>query len=144
MGGTNSILRPILIVVLLALPAVILKIASNYYDYPYLQPLDLTVEGLAKVGEGPEAGKSRIDVDINWGRDFDGRMTRAGLQSVIANSLESQTSYYRFNFRDAPGGQVEVRFRVKGNSYGPYAPGGMVRGIDAALMVLQMTNGPDR
>lgn len=137
-----GLLRAFIVLFLLAAPAVSLRIASHFSDNPYLQPLALTAEGLAAAEGGNYLGEApRIDVTVDWGERWHGRMSRAELRAAIAAALESQTRYYRIVFRDVPGRGIGIRFDVGGNSYGPYAPGGMVAGIDTALIALRLTAG---
>ena len=143
MDSVASVIRPLLVILLLAAPALGFRVLSYFSDDPYLQPLDLTVEGLAKVGDGPESRHTTVEVNVGWGRQYSGAITQDHLKNVIATSLESQTSYYKFRFHDVPGRRINVSFLVGNNRYGPFAPGGMVDGIDAALIALRMTNGPD-
>lgn len=134
-------LRPILIIVFLAALAVSIRIASHYSDDPYLQPLALTAEGLAAAGEGEEAdGFAVIDVEVLWGRDWDGQITRTGLRRIIGQSLKRQTDYLRFSIREMPGNRVTVSFVVGPNRYGPYAPGAMSDGLHAALTAQRMAH----
>jgi hypothetical protein len=130
-------LRALLIVVLLAAPALLQRLASHFIDDPYLQPLALTVEGLASSGE-PTGDGSYIHVQVDWGRGYGGPATRDGLRRVIEQSLGHRTTRFYLDFRDRPGDRIGVSFVVGANAYGPYAPSGMARGIDAAFMALKM------
>ncbi len=144
MGGKGNLIRVLVAILLLALPAVTLSILSNYYDAPYLQPLDLTAEGLAAAGSGTSGtGLARIDVQVGWGRDWTGSLTQTRLREVITTTLEAQTKLYSFDFEDIPGEQIDVTFVVGRNVYGPFEPGQMVTGINSALIALKMTNGPE-
>lgn len=137
-------LRPILILLFLAAPAVGVRIASHFSDDPYLQPLALTSEGLAAIGErGSAYGQAMIEVEVDWGRDWEGRMTRAALREQIARSLSRRTDNYRFRFRDAPGTGIAVSFVVGSNRYGPFGPGTMSSGVYSALVALDMANRPE-
>lgn len=143
MGEPSSIYRPILMISLLALPAVSIKIMSYYSGNPYLQPLNLTVEGMASVGEdGQATGMVPVMVRVDWGRDLQSQVTQEALRRVIAKSLSSHTDLFRFDFRDVPGARVGVIFEVGPNSFGPYPPSAMSDGIKLALAALQLTNGP--
>ena len=137
MDRLSGLVRPLFIVFLLATPAIIQRVASEFSDNPYLRPLALTQEGLAAanrdLGEGPW-----IKVRVGWGDGYDGALSREHLRQVIAAPLEHQTDRYVVMFRDIPGDRVDVRFEVGANSYGPYSPGGVVNGLNAALAALRM------
>ncbi len=144
MDKKGGIIRAVLIILVLATPAVSISIFSSYYDVPYLKPLGLTKENLAAAEMGRNGRDfARIDVQVGWGRDWAGTMTQARLRQVLAATLEQQTDFYHFEFEDKPGRQIDVTFIVGPNSYGPFAPGGMVAGIKSALIALRMTNGPE-
>lgn len=130
-------IRAMLVVLLLAAPALLQRLASHFIDDPYLLPLALTAEDLAASGEGL-GDPSFIQVQIDWGRGYGGPATRDGLRRMIAQSLDRRTTRYYVYFRDRSGDRIGVRFVVGANAYGPYSPAGMVRGIDAALTALKM------
>lgn len=137
MENDTGLLRPLMIVFLLAAPAVAQRVLSYFIDDPYLQPLALTVEGLAAAGE--EIGDGTwINVQVGWGRDFEGAMTEDRLRGVIAKALAHRTDRFYFVVRDQPGDAVEVSFFVGANRYGPFPPSAMVGGINSALMALSM------
>lgn len=144
MNNNGNLIRVILAILLLATPAVSLRILSIYINAPYLQPLALTQEGLAAAGEGEDGGGfTRIDVHVGWGRDWNGGMTQDQLRNVIAVTLNPQTEFYHFEFDDQPGEKIDVTFVVGPNRYGPYPPGRMITGIRSALAALRLTNGPE-
>ncbi len=144
MSGKGNLIRVTMAILILALPAVTLSVLSNYYDAPYLQPLDLTEEGFATANAGTAGtGLARIDVQVDWGRDWPGTLTQTQLRDVIATTLQAQTKHYSFDFVDVPGARIEVTFIVGRNIYGPFPPGQMVSGINSALIALKMTNGPE-
>lgn len=134
--------RVIAVILLLAAPAGILHALSYFYNNPYLQPYDLDWKGFASSGE--ELGFARIDVHVNWGRDWTGATTKEELYDVIAGKLKIRTEFYRVEFIDLPGTQVDVTFIVGSNRYGPFAPNQMAAGIAPAVMALKMTAGPRR
>ncbi len=142
----GSVLKTVLIISLLAVPPVALKLLSNFFDNPYLQPLNLTREGLAKVGEVEEEGfgGDRINIIIDWGRARDGGLTRAQVQGAVASALQSQSGYYDFEFRDVPGNGVGITFTVGANRYGPFSPGNVADGMKLALEAQQMSDKPLR
>jgi hypothetical protein len=144
MNSKGYHVRIIVAILILATPAVGIRIFSNYYDAQYLQPLGLTKENLAAAEEGKNGrGFARIDVHVGWGRDWTGAMTQTRLRQVLATTLEQQTDFYHFEFDDMPGGQIDVTFVVGPNTYGPFAPGRMITGLKSALIALRMTNGPE-
>ena len=144
MDSPASLIRPILIVLCLAAPAISLRIASNYSDNPYLQPLDLTEEGLAAVGEGGERyGFTRIDVHVSWGRGWSGRTTQNQLRNQLVATLDQQTELYFVEIQDAPGDAIGITFTVGPNRYGPFPPSRMIDGLNSALIALRMTNRPN-
>lgn len=139
-----SWLRPLIIILILAVPAVSLKVLSRFFDNPWLQPLDLTKEGLTGSGDYVEpsdsdSGRGRIDVRIDWGRDRSRGPSRAQLKRSIAATLDARTDYYAFELVEVPGDGVAISFIVGPNSYGPFPPGGIDDGLSLALAALQMT-----
>lgn len=134
-------IRIVAIILFLAAPAGIIYILSHFYDNPYLQPLDLNWKEVAATGE--ELGFARIDVHINWGQDWSGTTTRAELHDMIAATLEAKTEFYRFEFHDQPGENIDVTFVVGSNSYGPFPPRQMIEGIKPAILALKMVNKPE-
>ncbi|WP_306006774.1 hypothetical protein [Aquicoccus porphyridii] len=134
-------IRPVVILVLLAAPAIGVHIASHFSDDPHLQPLAISSErGASASGGRVESGLAMVEVDVDWGQDWAGRMSRVELRDAIARSLSSQTDLYRVRFREAPGARIGVSFRVGPNVFGPYPPGGMRDGIHSALVALDTTN----
>lgn len=131
-------LRPIIVIFLLAAPAVTQRIASHYLDKPELLPLGLTLEDLAASGEDLGAGPW-IKIAVDWGEDYGGQMTRDHLRKTITVPLDHQTDRFFFVFSDVPGDAVGISFIVGPNTYGPYPPGGVARGLNTALAALHMT-----
>ena len=139
MDRIRSLVRPLMIVLLLAAPAVVQRIASEFIDVPYLQPLALTVDDFASTGEVLGEGPW-IRVDIDWGSDYEGHLTRAHLRQAIAASLSHQTKRFVLVYHDGPGLAIGISFTVGPNRYGPFSPGAMVSGIDLALAAFGMAN----
>lgn len=144
MENKGNFFRFILIIFLLAAPAVSIRLYSNYYNASHLQPLALTREslGVGKRGRQGE-GLARIDVQIRWGRDWTGSMTRSRLRDVISASLKHQTEYYYIDFHERSGAQVDITFIVGSNTYGPFPSNRFVSGLKSALVAQKMTNGPE-
>lgn len=137
MSRTRQILRPLLIVFALAAPALIQNAASHFTDNPYLRPLGITAEDIArsgeKLGDGPW-----IDVKVAWGRDFAGPLTRDALRETITRAIAYRTNRYYVAFDERPGARVDVTFEVGRNHFGPFPPGGMAQGIELAFSAFDM------
>ncbi|UYV38517.1 hypothetical protein N4R57_05460 [Rhodobacteraceae bacterium D3-12] len=141
MNDKYAFIRPALVILFLAAPAVSLKVVSTYSNDPYLQPLHITKESLAAAAMGDDFdGLAAIRVDVDWGQGFDGAMTRDRLRQMLSATLDAQTDYFMFKFRDVPGNRIGVSFTVGANHYGPYPPGGLTDGLYLALTALRMTN----
>ena len=144
MNQNRSLTRALLVVVLFAAPALTIRAISEYYGDQNLLPLAQTRETRAETYEGSDSkGFARIDVRVEWPRGWTGSMTQQSLKDVISNTLKHQTEYYRIEFIEQMGEQIEVTFDVGPNSYGPFPPGRMLDGIETALVALRMTNGPE-
>ena len=140
----EALIRPLLIVFLLAAPALLQKLASLYFDDPYLQPLALTQEALAAQEE--RSGESAfIAVRVGWGRDYAGPLTQGRLRAELSGIMVHQTDRYFVDFDEVAGSGIGVGFRVGANAYGPYPPAQMARGLEAALIALRMARaaGPE-
>ena len=141
MRNPRTFFKVMLAVALLAAPAVSLHVLTNYYDAPHLQPLALTSETAAVLDEAHGGGPfARIDVNVDWGTEWNETLTPEALRQKLVNTLKHQTNHYQFNFNDIPGDRVDVTFVVGPNSYGPFPPGGMISGITSALVALRTTN----
>ncbi len=144
MDQNRSLTRALLVVVLLAAPALTIRAISEYNDDQNLLPLAQTREARVGTYEGRESkGFARIDVRVDWPRGWTGAITQKSLKDVISNTLKHQTEYYRIEFVERVGEQIEVTFDVGPNRYGPFPPGRMLDGIETALVALRMTNGPE-
>ncbi|WP_372612066.1 hypothetical protein [Aquicoccus sp.] len=138
-------IRPVVILFLLAAPAVGLRVASHFADDPDLRPLAITSGRPVAYSQGrAEAGPAMIEVSVNWGEDWAGAMKRAALRDMIARSLASRTDLYLIRFQDVPGARVKLYFRVGPNVFGPYPPEGMRDGLHSALVALSATIVPLR
>ncbi|QGX97268.1 hypothetical protein EI983_02845 [Roseovarius faecimaris] len=145
MESTRNLMRAITPVLVLAAPALALRLFSDYFDAPHLQPLGLTKENVASVERAHDGtGFATVDVHVDWGRDWDGALTQARLRQRLVATLEAQTSYYHIMFSDVPGRDISVRFEVGPNRYGPFPPSQIPAGITSAIMALRMTNGPEK
>ncbi|MDQ2093113.1 hypothetical protein [Rhodalgimonas zhirmunskyi] len=138
--------RSALIIAGLALPPLALNILSHFFDNPYLQPLNLTQEGLSGIGELEEVGISgtKIDVRVDWGTERTGTLTQEKFANTLGAALRSQTVYYSFHFNEVPGRSIRVTFVVGQNSYGPFSTAELSDGMKLALTAQQMTNKANR
>lgn len=142
--GNSNLIRLFVFALIPALPVAIVWTYSGYYQDPYLLPLESTKASSTAVRERKvEENLATIEVNVDWGSDWTGSMTQAKLRELVASALGHQTEFYRFNFEDQPGEQVDITFVVGPNSYGPFPPGQMISGIKSALIALRMTNGPE-
>lgn len=137
-------IRAVVILLLLAAPAIGVRTASHFLDDPDLQPLAATSGRVAGDGRGLEKAASVvIEVQVHWGEDRAGVMKPAALRDAIARSLASQTDRYRIRIDEVPGARLEVYFRVGPNAYGPYPPGRLRDGVHSALVALKASLGPE-
>lgn len=137
-------IRVIAIVSLLAAPAMTVRFLSSFYDLPHLLPLGLTEQNVAAARRNGYGDTSaRINVTVDWGRDWSGAITQERLREVIAQTLSAQTKMYHIQFEDARGDRIDVTFAVGPNKYGPFSLGQMASGVQSALIALRMTNGPE-
>lgn len=143
MDDKDNLIRVILIIVLLAAPAIGVRILSNYSDDPYLQPLALTKKRVAEQERKQRVdGPARIDVLVNWGRETTGTLTQDHLEKLLTDTLAQQTQHYNLIIHDRPGKEIDVMFVVGPNRYGPYPPGLMISGLNSALIALRMSSRP--
>lgn len=120
-----------------------ISIASSYYKAPNLKPLAPSREAPITVKEVLGGGGfGRIDVQVVWGNDGIGPMSRAQLSELITKTLSHQTELFHLEYDSVPGELTEVTFVVGRNSYGPFLPSQMAAGIKSALIALRMTNEP--
>lgn len=131
--------RTALIVFLLAAPAGVIHAVSYFTNIPNLLPFDLKWEDIAINYDEPDY--VGIDVRVDWGREWAGKTTEAEIREMIAGVLAVRTEFYRIEFHDLPGEQVDVTFVVGLNSYGPFPPNQMQAGIKSAVIALKMVKG---
>ncbi len=144
MRDNGNLIRVILAITIVSAPALAARVLSEYYDVQYMQPLAVTKESVAAFEEATEGdGFTVIDVHVAWGEDRQGSLTKEDLRERISATLIHQTEFFRFDFNDLPGQDIEVTFNVGPNSYGPFPPNQMAQGIKSALVALKMTNGPE-
>ena len=144
MRREKHLFRVLLVIFILASPALAARILSEFFDVQYLQPLAITKESVEAYEEATEGdGFVIVDVSVAWGRDWTGTLTQAQLRETISKTLAHQTELYRFSFEDVEGEDIGVTFTVGPNSYGPFPPGQTARGIKSALLALKMTNEPE-
>lgn len=142
MDSTRNLIRAITPVLVLAAPALALRLFSEYFDAPHLQPLGLTRENVAAVEGGYDGLEfARVGVSVRWGRDWEGALTPARLRALIEAALETQTNYFNISLEEFAGREIGVTFAVGPNSYGPFPPDQITPGITSALMALKLTNG---
>lgn len=134
-------IRPLLIVALLAAPALGQRALSYFSDDPYLLPLALTEQGLRDAGERVGGG-TWIDVEVRWGREFDGILTQDRLAKSLDALLAYQTEHFFVTFTDTPGREIGVFFTVGANNYGPYPPAMLANGVQTSLIAFRMANDP--
>ncbi|WP_424966374.1 MULTISPECIES: hypothetical protein [unclassified Dinoroseobacter] len=125
------------IILFAALPATSAYLAYEFTQNPALRPLGITKEKLALAKE--QTNSVSILVDVDWGEDLPEQASQDEMRALISGALSSQTDDYVFRFNSVPGDEVDIRFRVGANRYGPFAPEEMVRGIMLSLIALEVT-----
>ena len=141
MENNGNLFRVILIISLLALPAIGLRILSHYSSDPYLQPLALSEVNVAAVGNGRGGGNvTKIVVHVDWGGASNEHLTKEGLRDLLTKTLTKQTEQFHIIFYDTPGSKIVVTFKVGPNSYGPFPPTKISNGLHSALIALRMTH----